>query len=207
MPPNVSANADHSHTCRGWYISFCVQKMSQFQCSWYVSSHIANYIQYSSSWKAIISSDSQEIPRILWKPKVHYRNHKRQQPVPILSNINILHVSQTHFLKIRFNIIPPSTPRSSKWFFSPVFATKLLYVYSNCPAHLIYLDMIIRIIFRKEYRSESSSSCSFLHSPVTSSLLGPNIFPSTLFSNTLSLPSSLNMADQVSHPYKTGKKL
>jgi hypothetical protein len=28
--------------------------------------------------------------------------------------------------------------------------------------------------------------CSLLHSPVTSSLLGPNIFLSTLFSNTLS---------------------
>jgi hypothetical protein len=31
------------------------------------------------------------------------------------------------------------------------------------------------------------SLCSFLHSPVTESLLGPNILLSTLFSNTLSL--------------------
>jgi hypothetical protein len=29
--------------------------------------------------------------------------------------------------------------------------------------------------------------CTFLHSPVTSSLLGPNILLRTLFSNTLSL--------------------
>jgi hypothetical protein len=29
--------------------------------------------------------------------------------------------------------------------------------------------------------------CNFLHSPVTSSLVGPNILLSTLFSNTLSL--------------------
>ena len=34
-------------------------------------------------------------------------------------------------------------------------------------------------------------------------LLGPNILLSTLFSNTLSLRSSLNDSDQVSHPYKT----
>jgi len=54
----------------------------------------------------------------------------------------------------------------------------------------------------KEYRSFSSSLCSFLHSPVTSSLLGPNTFLNTLFSNTLSLCSSLNVSDQVSHPYK-----
>jgi hypothetical protein len=33
--------------------------------------------------------------------------------------------------------------------------------------------------------------CNFLHSPVTSSLLGPNILLRTLFSNTLSLCSSL----------------
>ena len=43
----------------------------------------------------------------------------------------------------------------------------------------------------------SSSLCSFLHSPFTSSLLGPNILFSTVFSNTL------NASDHVSHPYKT----
>jgi hypothetical protein len=32
----------------------------------------------------------------------------------------------------------------------------------------------------KEYRSLSSSLCNFLHSPVTSSLLGPNTLLSTL---------------------------
>jgi hypothetical protein len=35
--------------------------------------------------------------------------------------------------------------------------------------------LITRIIFGDEYRSLSSSLCSLLHSPVTSSLLGPNI--------------------------------
>jgi hypothetical protein len=37
----------------------------------------------------------------------------------------------------------------------------------------------------------------------TSSLVGPNILLRTLFSNTLSLYSSLSVRDQVSHPYKT----
>ena len=37
------------------------------------------------------------------------------------------------------------------------------------------------------YTSLISSLCNFLHSPVTSSLLGPNTFLNTLFSNTLSL--------------------
>jgi len=49
------------------------------------------------------------------------------------------------------------------------------------------------------FKRLSSSLCNFLHSSVTSSLLGPNILLNTLFSNTLSLRSSLNASDQVSH--------
>ena len=47
---------------------------------------------------------------------------------------------------------------------------------------------------------------SFVHSPVTSSILAPNILLNALFSNTLSLHSSLNGIDQVSHPHKTTGK-
>jgi len=74
------------------------------------------------------------------------------------------------------------------------------------PVHII-LDLITRTVFGEQYRSLSSSLGSFLHSPVTSSFLGPNILLSALFSNTLSLRSSVNVRDQVSHPYKTTGKI
>jgi hypothetical protein len=56
-------------------------------------------------------------------------------------------------------------------------------------------------------QSLSSSLCSLVHSPVTSSLLGPNILLSTLFLDTLSLYSSLSVRDHFSHAYKTTGKI
>ena len=89
----------------------------------------------------------------------------------------------------------------------PKPCTRLSPTRATSPTHLILLDFITRTILCVEYRSLSSSLCGFLHSPVTSSLLGPNILLNTIFSNTLSLHSSLNVSDQVSHPYKTTIKI
>ena len=103
-------------------------------------------------------------------------------------------------------------PGSSKWSLSLRFPhlnpvhTSILPIRATCLAHLILLDFITRTIYGEQQRSLSSTLCSFHHSPVTSSILVQNILLNTLFSNNLSLRSSLYVNDQVSHPYKTTSK-
>ena len=82
------------------------------------------------------------------------------------------------------------------------------------PLYVLHVPLIsfLSILSPEQYLVRSTDHSSpyyvvFLHSPVTSSLLGPNILLTTLFSNTLSLRSSFNMSHQVSHPYKTRGKI
>ena len=53
---------------------------------------------------------SQEILRTLWDPKVPYCIHNCSPPVPILSQLDLVHTPAFHNLKIRLNIILPFTP-------------------------------------------------------------------------------------------------
>ena len=105
-------------------------------------------MEQSPSWEANRFSASQEIPRTLWNSNVHYCIYQCPSPVPILSHIDPVHATTTHFLKIHLNIILPSMPGSSKWSLSfrfpqqhPVYDSPL-HTYVTCPVLLNEVSIV-----------------------------------------------------------------
>ena len=95
-------------------------------------------LEQSPSWEVNRFSARQEIPRILWNPKVYQHIHKCPPPVPTLSHIDPVQTPTSHFLKIHLNIIIPSRPGSPKWFLSLIFPHQHP-VYTSPLPHKLYV--------------------------------------------------------------------
>jgi hypothetical protein len=73
-----------------------------------------NSMEQSPTWEADSHSASQDIPCLVWYPKVHYRIHNSQPLVPIVSQMHPVYTFPPNFPKILSNIIFRSTPRFSE---------------------------------------------------------------------------------------------
>ena len=85
----------------------------------YIYTYIYTYLL--TPWSRVLpekipgSAANQETPRILWSPKVHYSTHEYPPPLPVLSQLLPVLKTPSHFLKVRLNVILPSTSRSPQW--------------------------------------------------------------------------------------------
>ena len=95
----------------------------------------------SPSWEANWFAASQEVPRISWNPKVHYRTHNRPPAVSILGQPNPVHIPTSHLLEIHPNIITHLLLGLPSGLLPSGFPTKTLYTPSPHP-HAPYTQPI-----------------------------------------------------------------
>jgi hypothetical protein len=124
-----------------------------------------------------------------------------------------VHFTISYLLKLYFNILFPSTPRTSKGVFPQVSAPKPCNApllpptprsSGPCPAPHILYNFITRHCIWWEAHIMKLSICSSPNPTSPQSLFNPRVFLNTPFSDIIILRvcPSLNVTHQVSHPYK-----
>jgi hypothetical protein len=133
---------------------------------------VANYIENSHFSEASSHLASQNIPRLLWNPKSHYRVQKASQWS--LSIGRWIQSTPSHFFMIHFNIILPSTCRSSKLSLPFRFPTKIFCIDFSSVPRIIHSSPFGHRNNMPNYEF-GEELCKFLEPPLTSSIFRPNI--------------------------------
>jgi hypothetical protein len=158
-------------------------------------------MEISPTWEVIVCAATEEVSNILRYLKVYHCVHKSPLLVSTLNQVSPVHITASYeifiLISIHLHLGLPSGFFPSGFPINNLYAFLFAIVHAICPAHHIHHDLIILTVLREQYNLWSSLLCSFLQPPVTSSLFGPNILLSTLFSNTLSLRSSFNVRNQL----------
>ena len=115
-------------------------------------------------WSRVLQkSSASQIPRIIWDPVACYRFQKGSPLDPILSQINRLYAFQSTsgrsilILSSHQSICLPSGLFPSGLHTKTIYTPLLFSVHAKCPAKLVIINLITRIIFGEQYRSLSSS--------------------------------------------------
>lgn len=121
---HISCNHMHFiNKLTGYFALACIHQLTN---------QSTNYREQNSSWEANSSSLSKRITHIPWHRTVRDQLHNSPPFVPILSQINPVHIFAINYSQINFIIILPSMPWFPNWSLSLMFPTKNLYTSPSC---------------------------------------------------------------------------
>jgi hypothetical protein len=123
-------------------LSYLLTYFITYLLTYLLTHSLTHSTQHSPSWEANRFAASQEIPRILCNPNVHYRIYKCPPPVSILSQLNPVHTTKSYFLKVYQNIMFLSTPGSPQWSLSLRFHHQIPVQVFPFPKSELYVPLI-----------------------------------------------------------------
>jgi hypothetical protein len=103
------------------------------------------------SWELDSCAESEEIPLVLRHINIHHRLHNIVPFLPVLSEINSVHIRPAHLFEIYFNIFRPSMLRSCKLSLSlDVFLRTLcLHFKKTARCEMLILDVLKHLYIQK----------------------------------------------------------